>query len=591
MTFSSSSAFVQSGTFSKDWSDIELLQVRSRNVLYTATRYGRRFLLKALREEHRNLTEYRLLHEKEFRLAFSLSHPNIAATYSYEQVPSLGPCIVQEYIDGVTLGDWLHGIQVSPSAVSADNVTAESSVPPSRHARMRVFMQLLDALEYLHGLQLVHHDLKPGNILITRNGQNLKLIDFGLSDTDDSLSPRPNDPREDIRRLAMLMPLLLEGKYGSIARSAVEGIYGNISALRTAIERQNKHKRIFAVSLLTLLALLIFVSSWLIAYYYSVTKDRQRHARISERVAMLLQGDEEQLSQWLEQYPVLNEEAASALKIMTYSTRAADSIALWYANDTESFIEASTRYTHQLKGLREDYVHRLENKGSSILHSNAQWGICGDKGDNLCWRISADSLIISGSGAMLNFPTYGRVPWADSRDSIRHVILTEGVTSIGDYAFWQCRNLLSISIPATVIYIGQNSLEDCFSLQSISIPKSVIHLGYDALHNCTSMTNVEWLAVDCHFNRLAKNQSPVFSECLSIRRLVIGKDVKSLPECFCDFIPDLQIMSYAKNPPKTAYETFARIYVKSPQIFVPASSLKYYHKADNWSLFSNINPL
>ena len=283
MTFSSSSAFVQPGTFSKDWSDIELLQVRSRNVLYTATRYGRRFLLKALREEHRNLTEYRLLHEKEFRLAFSLSHPNIAATYSYEQVPSLGPCIVQEYIDGVTLGDWLHGIQVSPSAVSADNVTAESSVPPSRHARMRVFMQLLDALEYLHGLQLVHHDLKPGNILITRNGQNLKLIDFGLSDTDDSLSPRSNDPREDIRRLAMLMQLLFPKKYILIRKRCASGSYPNIAALRRALER--RQKLLSSIPIVILLMMLVVSSNIL----YTSHKEREA----------ILNGNEQMLSSQL----------------------------------------------------------------------------------------------------------------------------------------------------------------------------------------------------------------------------------------------------------------------------------------------------
>ena len=43
----------------------------------------------------------------------------------------------------------------------------------------------MDALEYIHGKQTAHRDLKPSNIMITRNGQHVKLIDFGLSDTDD----------------------------------------------------------------------------------------------------------------------------------------------------------------------------------------------------------------------------------------------------------------------------------------------------------------------------------------------------------------------------------------------------------------------
>ncbi len=44
--------------------------------------------------------------------------------------------------------------------------------------------QLMDALEYMHNKQMIHRDLKPSNIMITHNGQNVKLIDFGLSDSD-----------------------------------------------------------------------------------------------------------------------------------------------------------------------------------------------------------------------------------------------------------------------------------------------------------------------------------------------------------------------------------------------------------------------
>ncbi len=234
---SSSSAFVEPGSFSKQWSDITLLQTRSRNLIYTAVRYGRRFLLKALRPEHAGLTEYQQLQEKEFRLGISLNHPNIAATYSYEDVPGIGICIVQEYVDGVTLGEWLATEQTNA-------------------ARKRVFMQLLDALEYLHDRQLVHHDLHRENILITRNGNNLKLIDFGLSDTDDSVALHDNDMRADIRRLAPLMKLLFPRRYAIIRRRCASGRYPNIAALRRAMQMRQK----WFVTLLMLFFLLSGVS-------------------------------------------------------------------------------------------------------------------------------------------------------------------------------------------------------------------------------------------------------------------------------------------------------------------------------------------
>lgn len=191
---SSSSAFMDTAAFSAEWTDIQLLQRRSHNVIYTASRYGRRFLLKGLTQEAASLSDFRLMQEKEFRLGISLSHPHIATTYGLEEVPELGRCIVQEFIDGAPLTEWL-------------------ATKPSKQTRERVLDQLLDAVDYLHQRQLVHHDLKSGNILITHYGANLKLIDFGLSDTDDSLSPTDNDPQADIQAMKQMIRLLFPHRY------------------------------------------------------------------------------------------------------------------------------------------------------------------------------------------------------------------------------------------------------------------------------------------------------------------------------------------------------------------------------------------
>lgn len=222
----SSSGFIVPADFSSEWRDISLLQKRARTLVYVGSRYDRRFVLKAIAPEYADLTDYRLQQEQEFQLGIQLVHPNIAATYSIEEIEGVGRCIVQEWIDGVTLGEWLQ-------------------TKPSKGAQERVFDQLLDALEYIHGLQLVHHDLKADNILITRNGSNVKLIDFGLSALDATLSPVDNDPQTDIQALKKLFPAYIP-----------QGQFSNIASLRRTIQRRKKVIRMFPDILLFLLLVL-----------------------------------------------------------------------------------------------------------------------------------------------------------------------------------------------------------------------------------------------------------------------------------------------------------------------------------------------
>lgn len=214
----SDSGYIDIENFSSDWSDITLLQQRRQNTIYTAKRYGKRYLLKAISPEYQSLTDIRLLQEKEFSLGILLNHSNIAETYSLEEVPQIGRCIVMEYVDGMTLAQWLNS-------------------SPTRAQRERVLAQLLEVMEYIHGLQLVHNDLKSSNILITRNGQNVKLIDFGLSDTDST--SETNNASTDIQLFASILTLLFPKRYRPIARACQCGQYANIAALKQAFHRRH----------------------------------------------------------------------------------------------------------------------------------------------------------------------------------------------------------------------------------------------------------------------------------------------------------------------------------------------------------------
>ena len=248
----SSSDFIVPTDFSSEWHNITLIQSYSRTQIYIATRYGRRFVLKALAPETASLTDYRLQQEQEFQLGIQLVLPNIAATYSLEEIDGVGRCIVQEWIDGLALSEWLQ-------------------TKPSKASRERVLNQLIDALEYIHCRQLVHRDLKSDNILITRNGNNIKLIDFGLSLTDDTLSPLTNDPRNDIEALQKLLPDICP-----------KGSFANIATLRRAINRRKRLIRMLPVILSALLlaaAVTLFYLSW-----HERQKEQQRFEAMTAQV-------------------------------------------------------------------------------------------------------------------------------------------------------------------------------------------------------------------------------------------------------------------------------------------------------------------
>lgn len=147
------------------FTEVSLLYTGAYCHLYKAKRYGQWFVLKCLQENFASQSLYQELLKKEFEIGISLAHPNIVRTLGWEKIEPMGNCIVMEYIDGVTFRQFLEKKH-------------------SASEKKRVIKGVLSALSYIHGKQIAHRDLKLSNILVTRNGMNAKLIDFGLSDTD-----------------------------------------------------------------------------------------------------------------------------------------------------------------------------------------------------------------------------------------------------------------------------------------------------------------------------------------------------------------------------------------------------------------------
>lgn len=134
--------------------------------LHTATRYGKRYLLKSIRPEYAADTLYQVALAKEFELGINADHNCIRRTIGFEHIDGLGNTIVLEYIDGENL----------------DQAIARNHIHPKQFRY--ILEQLADALDYLHCRQILHRDIKPANILITYSRHQVKLIDFSHSDSD-----------------------------------------------------------------------------------------------------------------------------------------------------------------------------------------------------------------------------------------------------------------------------------------------------------------------------------------------------------------------------------------------------------------------
>ena len=142
--------------------------------------------------------------------------------------------------------------------------------------------------------------------------------------------------------------------------------------------------------------------------------------------------------------------------------------------------------------------------------------------DNLTWTLTADgTMTVSGTGAMKAYDIDDS-PATQKKDSVKAIVIEDGVTSIGDYAFWNCTGLTSISIPNNVTSIGSSAFESCSQLASIEIPSSVTSIGDYAFSGCSGLTSVN-IPED-----VTSIGERVFMNCSQLASIEIPKSVTSI---------------------------------------------------------------
>lgn len=251
------------------YADMELIHSSENgfNSLYRISKNGRFFVYKALKPEFRGNPVYEHLLKKDFDIAFSLNHHCLCQYYGFVHLPEIGNCIIMEWVDGCTLEE----------LILEKRLTKELS--------RKIICEICDALEYIHHKQVIHRDLKPSNILVTYNGFNVKIIDFGLSDTDsynvfkapagtriyaspELLAGDAIDARSDLWSLGLIIKEMTGG-YGRVVAKCLRRDrsrrYNTASEVKNAVVSYHFRKLGFLFTVSMLLVLTFLGIDWAVA--------------------------------------------------------------------------------------------------------------------------------------------------------------------------------------------------------------------------------------------------------------------------------------------------------------------------------------
>ncbi len=244
--------------------------------------------------------------------------------------------------------------------------------------------------------------------------------------------------------------------------------------------------------------------------------------------------------------------------------------------------------------------------------------VTGGKTGPLTWTLSNDGILtVSGTG---NMPDYNGLrsidpPWNYYKKDIIRVVIEEGVSSIGLWAFYYCSNLTSVTIGNSVTTIGGGAFAGCAGLTSVTIPNSVISIEGDAFSDCSGLTSI---TIGNSVNLI---DGYAFSNCSSLTSVIIGNSVSTIghaafSKCsgltsvtignsatyvghmaFSNCVGLTEIINFQKIPQiidediESEYSVFWNVNKAKCTLFVPAGSEDAYRTANVWMAFKNIKAI
>ena len=196
------------------------------------------------------------------------------------------------------------------------------------------------------------------------------------------------------------------------------------------------------------------------------------------------------------------------------------------------------------------------SSAEDVIHSGT-WG-------ELTWELNETTgeLVISGEGEMEDFvdnPTGG---WKAYRKSIKSLVIEEGVTSIGDGAFWGCNVLVTVKISDSVTVLGEKCFFSCFGIKTVSLGDGLIEIKDQAFYECDSLSSIDF------GNSVKHIGEEVFYYCIYLKELTIPDSVETIGDrCFnhCERLKIVRMGTGIKTIGERAFsncDLLERVYIK-----------------------------